>query len=289
MKVGVIISVLVVTIANGMAAQQPSRIREGTATITPSPGSEQVFYFASRRAQIGLTVNIFPQETDSVGALVDAVTPSGPAFKAGIRTGDIVTAFNGRSLVTVARQDGMPSPALALIDMSTRLDVGDTARVEYRRGKNRHTTSVVLEALPQSTTMQLRREPYRTPGPEGRYQPLPGSPGWESDGSIFPGNGPDGGAVFMRSFIADVELAPMNPGLGAYFGTGDGVLVISVPEGSQLNLRPGDVVLEVDGRRVASPNQFFRILSSYDSGESFKFNIMRMKRRVLVIGRLNVR
>ena len=82
--------------------------------------------------------------------------------------------------------------------------------------------------------------------------------------------------------MARLELAPMNPGLGQYFGVTTGVLVINIPEGSQLNLRSGDVVTMVDGRRVSSPNQFFRILRSYDGDERFRFEIVRMKRRETV-------
>ena len=74
----------------------------------------------------------------------------------------------------------------------------------------------------------------------------------------------------------------MNPGLGQYFGVTTGVLVISAPEGTTLNLKSGDVVTLVDGRRVSSPNQFFRVIRSYEPGEQFRFEIVRMKRRETV-------
>jgi ABC-2 type transport system permease protein len=86
--------------------------------------------------------------------------------------------------------------------------------------------------------------------------------------------------------VSDLELAPMNPGLGQYFGVTTGVLVINVPERTTLNLRSGDVVTLVDGRRVSNPSQFFRVLFSYEPGEQFRFEIVRMKRRETVTGSL---
>ncbi|HEU5217642.1 MAG TPA: PDZ domain-containing protein, partial [Gemmatimonadales bacterium] len=86
--------------------------------------------------------------------------------------------------------------------------------------------------------------------------------------------------------LGDLELAPINPDLGAYFGTTEGVLVINVPKESTLGLKGGDVVLSVDGRKATGPNSFLRIMRSYDPGDSFKFEIMRNKARTSVTGQL---
>jgi S1-C subfamily serine protease len=84
--------------------------------------------------------------------------------------------------------------------------------------------------------------------------------------------------------LAELELAPMNPQLGRYFGTNEGVLVIRAPSESKLRLKGGDVVLSVDGRTVASPAHLIRVLRSYEAGESFKVEVMRMKKRETVQG-----
>jgi S1-C subfamily serine protease len=44
-------------------------------------------------------VNLQARDTDSVGAYVDAVTPAGPAAKAGIRSGDIITKVDCKSVL----------------------------------------------------------------------------------------------------------------------------------------------------------------------------------------------
>lgn len=96
--------------------------------------------------------------------------------------------------------------------------------------------------------------------------------------------GPDEEPGFFLRFktMSDLELAPMNPGLGQYFGINAGVLVVRAPEGTTLNLQSGDVVTRIDGRRVSTPSQLFRVLRSYESGEQFRIEIMRMKRRETV-------
>ena len=87
--------------------------------------------------------------------------------------------------------------------------------------------------------------------------------------------------------LADLELAPLNPDLGQYFGTSDGVLVISAPKESGLGLKGGDVVQAVDGRKPAGPSHLLRILRSYDKGESCKLDVMRNKKHETITARLD--
>ena len=86
--------------------------------------------------------------------------------------------------------------------------------------------------------------------------------------------------------LGDLELAPVNEDLGSYFGTSDGVLVINVPKDSKLNLKSGDVILSVDGRKPTSPPHLMRILESYDKNETFRIEVMRNHHRETVTGKL---
>jgi len=86
--------------------------------------------------------------------------------------------------------------------------------------------------------------------------------------------------------LFEFELAALNPGLAEYFGTSDGVLVISVPAGSKLNLKGGDVVLAVGDRRPTNPSHLLRILQSYDAKEPIPLTIMRKQRRLTITGSL---
>ena len=79
-----------------------------------------------------------------------------------------------------------------------------------------------------------------------------------------------------------LDLAEMNAGLGEYFGTSKGVLVLENPSDSTVPLKAGDVILAIDGRAPATVGQARRILGSYDSGDVAKFEIMRMKKKSTV-------
>jgi S1-C subfamily serine protease len=95
--------------------------------------------------------------------------------------------------------------------------------------------------------------------------------------------------AFAGGPLADLELAPLNPDLGQYFGTSDGVLVINVPGESSLGVKGGDVILSVDGRKATGPSSLLRIRRSYDEGDSFRLDIMRNKTRTSVTGKLEKR
>ena len=83
-----------------------------------------------------------------------------------------------------------------------------------------------------------------------------------------------------------LELAPLNPRLGSYFGTSEGVLVVEVGDPAPLGLRAGDVVLAVDGRKPTDPGHLMRILQSYGPGERAKLDIMRERKRMTLEGKI---
>jgi S1-C subfamily serine protease len=239
-------------------------------------------FLMGRRARLGLKVNLRARETDSIGAYVDAVTPNGPAANAGIRSGDVIVRVDNKSVLTgetASRDDRESLPGLRLIELAAALEPNDTVPVEFRRGKERKTVPVVTSDEP---TIVFR-----------------GQPGAAAFDFRYPAGGrrigPDGEDVFIeRSFLygsplANLELAPLNPDLGRYFGATTGVLVISVPKGAELGLKGGDVVLGVDGRKPESPSHLLRILRSYERGENFKIEILRNKKRETVPGRVGER
>lgn len=201
------------------------------------------------RPRIGVTVAT-DSDADAAGARIESVTPDGPAHKAGLRDGDVITKFGDTSLrgESAGRQ---------LVELAQALEPGDTVRVEYRRGNDRRNATIVAQELSGNYVFQTM--------PRGRIEQL--MPALEGLRNTFTFYGSRG-----------LELAELNEGLGEYFGTSKGVLVLKAPADSTLPLRAGDVILSIDGREPQSVSHAMRIMSSYAPGESVRFEVMRQKR-----------
>ena len=89
---------------------------------------------------------------------------------------------------------------------------------------------------------------------------------------------------FERFGSNRVEVVQLNPELGSYFGTEEGVLVLNVDGESTLGLRPGDVVVSIGGRRVEDVSDMKRILASYEDAEKVDFGIWRDGAEATVVG-----
>ncbi len=273
----------------GLAAPLPTISAQEPEVVHLERGPERLMrIMMDRRARLGVKVNLRPRETDSIGAYVDAVTPGGPADEAGIRSGDIITRLDGKSVLAGGVAEGgdgerQSLPGLRLVELAARLEPGDTVPVEYRRGTGRRTASLVTADEPELVARDGERFSFAFRGPQGvadaRVVPSPemihrfemAGPHWQ---------------LLTGSPLGRLELAPLNSDLGRYFGTGEGVLVISAPKDSALGLRGGDVVLRVDGREPSGPSHLMRILRSYDTGETFKMDIMRDRKRQTVTARI---
>ncbi len=201
------------------------------------------------------------RSTDSIGAELDRVVEGGPADEAGLRDGDIITEANGEPLARTGRS-GM-SPGNRLIQIKNDLDDGDTLHVRYRRGSETGSADVVVVREMNDWSYSFSIPNIDIDIPRFRV-----------------------GTPFIRvlgsSQLLDVELVTLDDDLGAYFGTTDGLLVIRGPSDDAIDLKSGDVILNVDGREPSSQSHLFRILRSYDPGETMVLEVMRNRTRVNV-------
>ena len=75
-----------------------------------------------------------------------------------------------------------------------------------------------------------------------------------------------------------LQLAEIDPGLGEYFKTDRGVLVLKARTDNDLQLKSGDVILQVGETEVNSPAEFMRALRGFESGDELVMDIKRNRK-----------
>jgi hypothetical protein len=214
--------------------------------------------------------------TDGIGAVVQALTPGGPAEEAGLQAGDIIMKFNGEVL---GLPGGVPSedavgPTDRLMERAATLKEGDQVTLEIKRGDAIKTISVTARKLygsrvkvftvPEIPDIHVDVEPFEV---EFAEQFEAGAP------------------VAWTAFTSDlkgIEMVTLNPDLGEYFGAKEGILVVKAPSDSPFQLKAGDVILKIGDREPKSPAQAMRVLRSYSPTETVNIEVMRNRARITV-------
>lgn len=257
-------------------AQEPAPSRRDRARE-----AYRVFTWNDNRGRLGVIVSTEADaSTDRLGARIEGVTPGGPADRAGMKAGDIITKFNGTALAGAKAEESDESgPGMKLLELARALEPGDTVRLEYRRGNDTKTVTVVAADLGWRGFARSPGGVWAAPalpeievGPELRYVPEADDARRRLEVAI----------AGLRSPWSGVEFVTLDRDLGEYFGVSEGLLVVKVRADSAMPLQSGDVILAIDGRKPTTPSHALRILRSYEAGESVRLEIQRKQRKQTV-------
>ncbi|HWY65310.1 MAG TPA: Do family serine endopeptidase [Rhizomicrobium sp.] len=184
---------------------------------------------SARRGWIGVRIQQVTSEIaeglslpTTQGALVAGVTEGGPAARAGLANGDLITAF-----------DSKPVPddrALPRIVADT--PIGKTVNIDVLRKGRKQTMKITVQKLADDAKVD---KPVKAPPAPVKNQPKLAQLGL-SLGTL------DAGARAKFKIASGVQ----------------GVVVTTVEAGSaaaEKNLRPGDVIVEVAGQVVKAPDE----------------------------------
>jgi serine protease Do len=265
---GTALAVVVAAAVISVGAQEP---RRGRAIILDGRGS-----------QLGVMVRDLEGDAaaQNTGVAIEEVTPDSPAAKAGLRSGDIVTEFDGER-VRSARQ------FTRLVQESPE---GRSVTMAVLRNGQKQT----LHATPEAHAFswmgvdrdRIAREAERgiREGLRGFQMDLPAFK-FRYDGG-FPG------LSGMPRGRLGVSVEGLSSQLAEYFGAKDGgALVSSVTADSpaaKAGIKAGDVITTVNGNRVRDAGDLVRELSDAKS-DDVTIGLLRDKKETSVKATLESR
>jgi serine protease Do len=204
------------------------------------------------------------------GVEVTCVDDDSPASKAGLKPGDVVLEYNGERVqggeqfVRLVRETP-PGHNIALLVV--------------RNGANQTLTATIAQRQPAALAFEFDGDNFAMAMP-----PMPPMPSMQP----LPGiRMPDIPRAFMtwRSPTLGIESESLNPQLAEFFGVKDGVLVRSVIKDSTADksgFKAGDVIIKVDGEKVASPREISSILQAARSKKTLPVTVIRRQKEVVL-------
>ncbi len=201
------------------------------------------------RGWLGVTIQPVSQDLASAfglerprGALVADVTPDSPAARGGLQSGDVIVAFGGRE---VREADDLP-PLVGETPVGAEVVVGI-----MREGREMQLPVTIAELQTGATVA-----------------------------SATPGAG-----TLSKASLLNLQVEALDPRQRGAAGLGDrGVRVVRVGDGpaAAAGLRPGDLILQLGGRDVASPDDLARIVEALPEGRPASVLVQRQGRSLFL-------
>ena len=232
------------------------------------------------RAIIGVVL-----DGDEKGVRITGITPNGPAARAGLRDGDVITSVDGKP---VGKRAGDERGALA------NLKDGQEVTIAYARGDQNGSVKVKAQ----------RREAWNWPmlmneDPEHPFLPKDFNERIRvevNDATMKAARAHEREQARMELQSAratreamkhvppmvhvtmpwwGLNLAPLNADLGHYFGADKGVLVIAADDDSLPGIKAGDVITKIGDEPVNRPEDALRALRDHEPGKDVPIKLLR--------------
>jgi serine protease Do len=168
---------------------------------------------------------------DVNGALVGDVTRGSPAEKAGVKGGDIILRLNGKEIDSVG----------SLRNMVAQSKIGSQITLKILRGSKEYTLQAVIAELPKE---------------------VQGSPP-----ELFPED-------VQGNAFTGINVMGLTKEIARQLGLGveeKGVVVVRIEPGSpadEAGLKKGDVIMEIDKKRITGIEDFNRVIATIKPGNT---------------------
>ncbi|GAB4182071.1 MAG: hypothetical protein Tsb002_02760 [Wenzhouxiangellaceae bacterium] len=219
------------------------------------------FRTGDERPRLGLVMG---GDTDD-GVRILSVTPQSPADLAGLRSGDVIVAIDDQRLQDIDGESRTYHSLQLLGDLSTERSV----RIAYQRDDQVAEVEVTPALLDDFAITPVIPDIDIEAILDGVSEVMP---------MVHFSGDLTAPVVHLEQRLMhwrDFELTELDPQLGEYFGSTEGLLVLEVPESFDGLLQRGDVLLQIDGRAPKDVNHAFRILRSYETGDELTLTVLR--------------
>lgn len=246
--------------------------------------------FGARRPMLGFVMGT----SADAGVRLEAVTPEGPAAKAGLQSGDVITAIDGQRLDAAEPAARIGQARRLLGD----LEDGQTVALDYLRDGRAASITATVEPVapfafiggPDSEQMRIAMDAARGEMDLARQhieveiERIGDAEAMADIARRVQRIGP----ILEESVRFDawrwqgLRLAPLDADLGRYFGAQAGVLVLKAEGEALKGLRSGDVIQRIGGAAVEQPRDAMRLLADAEPGARLQLELLRDRRRVEV-------